>query len=501
MSTPMFATQQGGRAFVVAPGGAKSDPGCFGPDSGLGCEALCLEPTGAAVTEGSLAYVGPGAGNYEMVQNIQYVGPGGSYDRERIVSYSGWKCRLWCILCMVFLLLIGIGLLVWMLLPSQDVKVEEDVRAISLAFDCDEGYWNWEKGWSQAKQDWCCYHRARGCATTSVMPYDCDAGFSTWTAGWSLSKKHWCCHHYNKGCIVSQPYDCDAGFSKWQAGWSAGKKDWCCTHHRRGCVQEKSCSLWGDPHIFTFDESRLVFYSTGDFWIVKSSTLKVQGRFEATDWTKENDKTDYSSMTAMVVSGPIIDGRKIQVGVMDSGKITCDRYEILKYFGSAKCGRATVTYDDKGALVDSAMAFLPHKVVHLYLPGGVKIQFNRWPNFANAKITMQPVTGQTGICGDFNGVKKEGVQAGKELHAQFGYGVPLHELLFPSPIALNIPKALPSDKRCPYEKRKRAETICHHQLQSSHGWSMAECLGDVCDAHTTGIASLTAMEMKAKFHR
>jgi len=435
-----------------------------------------------------------------MVQNIQYVGQGGSY--KVVTESGGWRCRLWCILCMVFLLLIGIGVLFWMLFPKETRQLEEDVRIASTeAFDCDAGYWNWEKGWSQTKRDWCCYYKERGCSTTTVMPYDCDAGFSNWKVGWAPAKKHWCCHHYNRGCVVSQPYDCDAGFSNWQSGWSAGKKGWCCTHHNRGCAVEKACSLWGDPHIFTFDHSRLVFYSTGDFWIVKSPTLKVQGRFEATDWTKKNDKTDYSSMTAIVVSGSIIGGHKIQVGVMDSGKITCDGHEMLKYFGRTKCGLATVTYDDKGELVDSAMAFLPHKVVHLYLPGGVKIQVNRWPNFANAKITMQPVTGQTGICGDFNGVKKTGLRAGKDLHAQFGYGVPAHELLFPSPIALNIPRALPSDKRCPVEKRQRAERICHHELQDSHGWSLAECLGDVCDPHTTGMTSMTAMEMKHLIHQ
>jgi len=484
----------------VAGGGY--DPGA---NVNLGCggvEAMCLEPTGASAAEGNLAYVGPGAGTYEMVQNIQYVGPGGSYDREKVVTYSGWRCRLWCILCLVFLLLLGIGLLVWILLPNPTASEPGmDVRiAASEPFDCDAGHWNWEKGWSQAKQNWCCYHKDRGCSTSTSLPYDCDAGFSNWQTGWSRWKKHWCCSHYNRGCAVSAPYDCDAGFSNWQSGWSAGKKTWCCVHKSRGCAVKKACSLWGDPHIFTFDHSRLVFYSEGDFWIVKSPTLKIQGRFEATDWTKKNDKTDYSSMTEIIVGGPIIQQHKIQVGVMDTGKITCDNRVVLHNFGSSKCGDATVTFDDKGELVDGAMAFLPHKVVHIYLPNSVVLQVNRWPNFINAKITMQPMTGQTGICGDFNGVKKDGLRAGKVLHAQFGYGVPRNELLFSSGIPLVIPKALPSNKRCSSEKRQRAERICHEEVRASVGWSLAECLGDVCDPHTTGMTSMTAMEMKSQIH-
>ena len=53
----------------------------------------------------------------------------------------------------------------------------------------------------------------------------------------------------------------------------------------------------------------------------------------------------------------------------------------------------------------------------------------------------------TGICGDFNGVAKQGVEAGKALHAEFGFGVPKHELLFASSIPLHIPTALPNAKR------------------------------------------------------
>merc|ERR1711990_801089 len=113
-------------------------------------------------------------------------------------------------------------------------------------------------------------------------------------------------------------------------GWSPAKKTWCCADCNKGCVtttvavQRKPCSLWGDPHIFTFDRSRLVFYSEGDFWIVKTPTLRIQGRFQATDWTKKNDHTDYSSMTSIIVSASCINDHKIEVGGMRSGKISCD---------------------------------------------------------------------------------------------------------------------------------------------------------------------------------
>jgi hypothetical protein len=366
----------------------------------------------------------------------------------------------------------------------------------SLPYDCQAGVANWEAGWSAGKKIWCCAKQRLGCARpTTSLPYDCDAGFSNWNAGWSDAKKAWCCAHYSKGCAVSVPYDCDAGFSNWQEGWSAGKQAWCCHHKSRGCAATGSCSLWGDPHIFTFDHSRLVFYSEGDFWIVKSPTVNIQGRFQATDWTRKNDKTDYSSMTGIVVGGPFMEGHKIQVGTAEEGKITCNGQEILQYFGTAHCGPATLYYNSQGALVDSAMAFLPHKVVHLALPHGIKVQTNRWPNFINAKITMRQEPGMDGVCGNFNSVTKSGISAGKELHAKWGFGVPQQDLLFPNSIPLHIPRATPSNKRCSNAKRQKAATICHSEAANAAGWSFAECMGDVCDPHTS-----TAQEMQAALH-
>jgi len=201
-------------------------------------------------------------------------------------------------------------------------------------------------------------------------------------------------------------------------------------------------------------------------------------------------------MTGIIVSGPACQNRKIEVGPMDSGKITCDGEMTLSQYGTAKCGVATITYDQTGKLVDSAMAFLPHRVVHIALPNNVDIQVNRWPNFINAQVIMPQQNQETGICGDFNGVAKQGVDAGKALHAEFGFGVPQHELLFASSIPLHIPTALPNAKRCSPAKREKASAICHKEAQGAVGWSEAECLGDVCDPHTSSLTSLTAAEMQ-----
>jgi len=103
--------------------------------------------------------------------------------------------------------------------------------------------------WLGAKQTWCCKNHHICSAVTQpprqADPYNCEDGFSNWQAGWSIGKKKWCCRVHGKGCDSGggcappspspAPYDCDAGFANWQAGWSGPKKVWCCQHSGKGC--------------------------------------------------------------------------------------------------------------------------------------------------------------------------------------------------------------------------------------------------------------------------
>lgn len=401
----------------------------------------------------------------------------------------------------------------------------------SLPFDCSAGLGNWKNAWSNLKKAWCCQHVHQGCEVTttkSSLPYDCNAGYSNWQ-GWSINKKAWCCNMVSKGCpptTTSAPYDCVAGYQNWELGWSTSKKHWCCAFHNKACdafdcqeglanwatawgdvkkawccekykkgckvLEEKACVLWGDPHVKTFDSSRSVFYSEGDFWIVKSPKVSIQGRFQATDWTKANDHTDYSSMTGLIVGGPFMLGHTIQVDSME-GKITCNGVEILSNFGQDTCGPAIITFDSQGALVDSAMAFLPHKVVHMKLPLRILVQANRWPNFMNAKVTMTKQEAQDGVCGNFNGNALD--DQGKNLHQRYGHGVSAGERMFKNAIPWHAPQKMPTSKRCSTEKLNRAKAVCG-LAEKEEGWSLAECVGDVCDEHIHGEPSMQAAEMK-----
>merc|ERR1719226_328568 len=46
--------------------------------------------------------------------------------------------------------------------------------------------------WDMGKKVWCCAHHHVGCPTTPCH-YDCNEGFSNWQRGWSEGKKAFCC--------------------------------------------------------------------------------------------------------------------------------------------------------------------------------------------------------------------------------------------------------------------------------------------------------------------
>lgn len=358
------------------------------------------------------------------------------------------------------------------------------------AYDCNEGFSNWQESWSNLKQSWCCAHQKRGCPIKKeVVPfsYDCNAGYSNRQAGWSDSKKTWCCKTLQRGC--PEKYDCKAGAEHWIAGWSDNKKSWCCSHANLGCAvaqyapDRKSCKIWGDPHIITFDETHFVWYRGGDFSILKTDTLQIQGRFQATEWTKKHDQTDFSSMTGIAIGGSALGNHRIEIFPLeDTSVITCDKTPMLKDFGLTSCGKMTMRYDSSGRLIDSAMSSLEHRVLHMSLPEhNFSMQVNVWPNFMNAEIKMRPVVGQDGVCGNANSNRAD--DSGLLVHRRFGTGVPAAESLFSHPIPLHVPAATVPEKKCSKEKRLRAEAICRKEIHSL--WGLEECVADICVDHGT----------------
>merc|ERR1719433_1889230 len=99
----------GGNGMIIN-GGSGDCGGCCAPSAGEcsgacgGAETACCEAAGA-VTSASWQYVGPG-GSYSPVTSYNYVGEGaGSYEKEVVTTFYGWKFRKCCLILMPLLLI------------------------------------------------------------------------------------------------------------------------------------------------------------------------------------------------------------------------------------------------------------------------------------------------------------------------------------------------------------------------------------------------------------
>ena len=232
-----------------------------------------------------------------------------------------------------------------------------------------------------------------------------------------------------------------------------------------------SCLMWGDPHVETFDHSFPNFFEEGEFWVVKSPMVYLQGRFLATPFTK-----GLAATHAIAVGGPFMQGHTIIVGPMDNGQILIDGQPACVGFPSTCgiAGVATVSYNSEGKLVDSAQSHLVKHIVHIDAPLGVHLQVMRWANHINVKITMRPrAGGQDGVCGNFNGNADDDTT--EQIMARAGR-VPPNECIFHH----QTPPKPPPNTQCPDGKMVQAKILCKKERPEATGELLQACAFDVC---------------------
>merc|ERR550525_1606220 len=161
-----------------------------------------------------------------------------------------------------------------------------------------------------------------------------------------------------------------------------------------------TCVVWGDPHILTFDKKRVDFYTQGEYWIVKSATVQIQGMYKPTHAT-----SGLSVLKQIAFGGPFMKGHKLIIGTTTA---TWDNQPVLGGFPATYSNELIqAQYDGNGATMQDGRAGKPLHIIHLTLPLSVNVQINRWMeasegNYINAKITMPAQPGQDGHCGNFN---------------------------------------------------------------------------------------------------
>jgi len=239
------------------------------------------------------------------------------------------------------------------------------------------------------------------------------------------------------------------------------------------------CTIWGDPHVTTFDNVHSDFYSPGEYWIVKSRAILVQARYLPTRMT-----SGLAVTKTLAIGGPLLKGHKLFISA-DSA--TCDGQPILTAFPSSFSvpGVIDIQYNNAGTVMQKGRAGKPLHVVHVKLndgtPEGIQIQINRWTeesegNYINVRITMHAQPGQDGHCGNFNGDPAD--DARPMVRSRLGTtGVPEAELLFKTKTPV-VTANRPDINNCAPAKLEGAKALCkkkEHKFIPS-----MSCLVDVC---------------------
>merc|ERR1719296_233664 len=246
-------------------------------------------------------------------------------------------------------------------------------------------------------------------------------------------------------------------------------------------VKVRSCLLWGDPHLVSFDGARPSFYGNGEYWIVKNDDVHIQGRFMGTKYTY-----GLAATQKVAIGGRFLDNHVIEVEPMEhkyGGQILVDGTPVLSNFGQYRVGNvATIDYNGQGHLVDEAASVWTTRAVHLSLPKGIHMTIFRWGNYLDMKITMPEQDGGIdGSCGNFNGDPADDTPA--EVFKRIGARVSGGEMLFSTDAVVEVTDEELSmlETQCPQHTLQRARNDCAQELSAGAGeGQLTACAFDVC---------------------
>merc|ERR1712217_556163 len=220
----------------------------------------------------------------------------------------------------------------------------------------------------------------------------------------------------------------------------------------------------------------------GQYWLVKSTTVHIQGLYRPTHAT-----SGLSVMKAIAFGGPFMRGNKIIIETQNAYFIPAGGAQqaiITGFPANFDQGDLHVRYDSMGATMQKGRAGMAMHVVHLQLPLGVSVQVNRWMeasegNYINAKVHMSAQPGMDGHCGNFNGNQADDDRL--EIRKRLGYnGIPQGELIgfhHKTPID-NTFEGHPTISHCASNILTAAHTKC--QQEEGHYIPSMNCLVNKC---------------------
>jgi len=239
----------------------------------------------------------------------------------------------------------------------------------------------------------------------------------------------------------------------------------------------KDCLLWGDPHVETFDGSFPNFYGEGEFWVVRTDKVQIQGRYLATPFTN-----GLAATHQIIIGCAFMGGSRFSVGPLENGQITCDDQPTLSGFPSTGlCGGKQMSYDALGTVVDSAQADLEKHIVHFRdTTLGLEVEIFRWANHLNVRVRMTPRVGVLvdGSCGNMNGNAADDTT--EAIMGRLGGRIAATELLFRHPAQVSGHLVQKTIADCEITRRERALQLCAASTPGSAGVLLDACIFDVC---------------------
>jgi len=243
-----------------------------------------------------------------------------------------------------------------------------------------------------------------------------------------------------------------------------------------------TCLAWGDPHFETFDGQKMNYFGTGEYYLVQSRVLMVQGRYTIDKrWPKA------SVMTGFAVGGAVMRGHRLVFENNDGvATVLYDGKPILEEFPSSFNDDVISSRFDKTV---SSHKRAKNKQGYLFLlPNGVTLAVLQYQSkYIDLTVTSPRFPGKwEGHCGNFNGDKTDDTA-----DAMLGRGAKADVEEGDSMFVTHAPNTKSPDldiSDCDPKARQMAEESCDGLDNQNH---YDACVFDVC---LTGDPDLEADE-------